>query len=92
LGEERFNDLEEGIPYELSINVVYDATEGGPDARGAAEQTCSDLKALFYKFYGDPILGHSELIELNTYCCCRYSFLPVCIEADGSMEGGIHQP
>lgn len=66
LGEERFNDLEEGIPYELSINVVYDATEGGPDARGAAEQTCSDLKALFYKFYGDPILGHSELIELNT--------------------------
>ena len=66
MGEERFNDLEEGIPYELSINVVYDATEGGPDARGAAEQTCSDLKALFYKFYGDPILGHSELIELNT--------------------------
>ncbi|MFW8194472.1 hypothetical protein ACOIDX_29300, partial [Klebsiella pneumoniae] len=33
LGEERFDDLEEGIPYELSINVVYDATEGGPDAR-----------------------------------------------------------
>ncbi|EHZ6844979.1 hypothetical protein K6N65_004470 [Escherichia coli] len=65
LGEERFNDLEEGIPYELSINVVYDATEGGPDARRAAEQTCSDLKALFYKFYGDPTLGHSELIELN---------------------------
>ena len=59
LGEERFNDLEEGIPYELSINVVYDATEGGPDARRAAEQTCSDLKALFYKFYGDPTLGHS---------------------------------
>lgn len=65
LGEERFNDLDEGIPYELSINVVYDAIGGGPDAREAAEHTCSALKTLFYKFYGDPILGHSELIELN---------------------------
>ncbi|EDC2355071.1 hypothetical protein GAA99_07080 [Salmonella enterica] len=65
LGEERFNDLEEGVPYELSINVVYDATEGGPDARVAAEQVCANLKALFFKFYGDPALGHSELIALE---------------------------
>ncbi|HHF8312240.1 TPA: hypothetical protein ACPT4W_005798, partial [Klebsiella pneumoniae] len=65
LGEERFDDLEEGIPYELSINVVYDATEGGPDARDTAEKTCAGLKDLFFKFYGDPALGHSELIELN---------------------------
>jgi len=65
LGEERFTDLDEGFPYELAINVVYDATEGGPDARVAAETTCLNLKALFYKFYGDPTQGHSELIELN---------------------------
>lgn len=65
LGEERFDDLEEGVPYELSINVVYDATEGGPDARVAAEQACANLNALFIKYYGDPALGHSELIELN---------------------------
>ncbi|EOZ7480709.1 TPA: hypothetical protein ACR8QZ_001937 [Enterobacter roggenkampii] len=65
LGEERFTDLEEGEPYELVINVVYDATEGGPDARTAAENTCLALKKLFFKFYGDPKQGHSELIELT---------------------------
>lgn len=65
LGEDRFNDPEEGVPYELSISVVYDATEGGPVARGCAEKTCSALKDLFYKFYGDPALGHSELFELD---------------------------
>lgn len=65
LGENRFNDVEEGEPYELSINVVYDAIEGGPEAREFAEKACADLNALFHKFYGDPIQGHSELIELN---------------------------
>jgi hypothetical protein len=65
LGEDRFNDLEEGIPYELSINIVYDATDGGPDARVAAEKTSTDLKELFFKFYGNPTDGLSELIELN---------------------------
>lgn len=66
LGVERFNDLPEGEPYELIINVVYDATEGGPNARVFAEKTCSELMALFYKFYGDPLVGQSQLIELTT--------------------------
>lgn len=65
LGEERFNDLSEGIPYELTINVVYDATEGSSNARNATEKTCDKLRELFYSYYGDPKLGRSELIELN---------------------------
>jgi len=65
LGEDRFDDLEEGSPYELSISVVYDATEGGPIARESAEKACTELVDLFFKFYGDPKLGHSELIELD---------------------------
>lgn len=65
LGDDRAKDLEEGVPYELAINIVYDAIEGGPAAREAAEHTCSNLRALFHKFYGNPELGQSELIELN---------------------------
>lgn len=37
LGEERFNDFEEGILYEFFINVVYDVIEGGFDVRGVVE-------------------------------------------------------
>ncbi|SUI90716.1 hypothetical protein [Shewanella morhuae] len=65
LGEDRFNDLDEGTPYEISIIVVYDAVTGGPDARKCAEETSSNLKTLFTQFYGDPTLGHSELISLD---------------------------
>lgn len=65
LGDNRFNDLVEGEPYELSINVVYDATEGGPSARVDAEQTCEALKSIFYQYYGDPTTSESELIALD---------------------------
>ncbi len=64
LGSERFNDLEEGIPYELSINVVYDALEGGPNARTDAEQTCAALEEIFFTYYGNPS-SESELIALE---------------------------
>lgn len=65
LGENRFNDLPEGEPYDLSINIVYDAIEGGPEAREHAEDTCSELRALFFQCYGNPEDGHSELIALD---------------------------
>ncbi|EMZ5852867.1 hypothetical protein ABEH54_004119 [Yersinia enterocolitica] len=65
LGEDRFNDLEEGIPYELSINVVYDAVEGGIEARESAEKTCAEIQALFIQYYGDPNQGQSELIAME---------------------------
>lgn len=66
LGEERNNDLPEGEPYELKINVVYDSLEGGPEARVSAENISKELNGIFHKFYGDPLLGESELIELNS--------------------------
>lgn len=66
LGEDgRFNDFDEGEPYELSISVVYDAIDGGPEARKNAEQTCTDLKALFIRYYGDPETQYTELISLD---------------------------
>lgn len=54
LGESRFLDLEEGEPYELSINVVYDGIEGGMEARTAASSACVELRVLFQRFYGMP--------------------------------------
>ena len=62
LGEDRFNDLEEGIPYELNIHLVYDAIDGGPDARTEAEQAASEVQALFTTYHGDP--AESELIAI----------------------------
>lgn len=65
LGDNRFKDLDEGEPYELSISVVYDAIEGGPLARAHAEQTCEELTSIFYQYYGDPTTSESELIALE---------------------------
>ncbi|HEM8018362.1 hypothetical protein C3369_20445 [Escherichia sp. ESNIH1] len=62
LGEDRFNDLEEGVPYELNIHLVYDAIGGGPDAREEAEQAALEIQALFTTYHGDP--AESELIAL----------------------------
>lgn len=52
LGLSRFDDLEEGDPYELSIYLVYDSEEGGPDARREAEGASTELEKLFRDFYG----------------------------------------
>jgi len=62
LGEDRFNDLEEGIPYELNIHLVYDAIDGGPAARTEAEQAASEIQGLFTTYHGDP--AESQLIAL----------------------------
>ncbi|MGF6980045.1 hypothetical protein QFZ94_008562 [Paraburkholderia sp. JPY465] len=50
----RFQDLEDGEPYFLRITVAYDATEGGPVARAAAEKAASEISELFTSVYGKP--------------------------------------
>jgi hypothetical protein len=52
LGEERAIDLKDGDPYFLSISVVYDAIEGGPNARASAEKVADGLRTLFEQAYG----------------------------------------
>ncbi|WP_295994398.1 hypothetical protein [Rugamonas sp.] len=54
LGKERGMELPDDAPYFLSISVVYDAIDGGPVARGAAERTATDLSRLFHAAYGAP--------------------------------------
>jgi hypothetical protein len=52
LGEARAIELENGDAYFLSISVVYDATEGGPNARASAEKVAGELRTLFEQAYG----------------------------------------
>jgi hypothetical protein len=54
LGEQRSTEAVEGAPYALSVSVVYDAKEGGADARGAAERVATQLRELFENTYGKP--------------------------------------
>lgn len=54
LGEQRSTEAPAGEPYALSIAVVYDAVEGGPQARQSAEQVASQLRELFEAAYGPP--------------------------------------
>lgn len=54
LGEQRGTEAVEGEPYVLSVSVVYDATEGGADARMSAERVAMQLRDLFEKAYGKP--------------------------------------
>lgn len=54
LGEHRTVEIDEGEPYALSISVVYDATEGGMQARQSAEKVASQLHELFEQAYGGP--------------------------------------
>ncbi len=54
LGEQRGAEAGEGEPYALSISVVYDANEGGSEARLSAEQVARRLSELFEKSYGKP--------------------------------------
>ena len=62
LGEDRFNDLEEGFPYELNIHLVYDSIDGGPAAREEAEQAAIQIQELFVEYHGDS--SESQLIAL----------------------------
>ena len=52
LGEQRGAEAVEGEPYALSVSVVYDATEGGSDARLSAKRVAEQLRELFDKAYG----------------------------------------
>lgn len=52
LGEERTEELGEKTPYFLSISVLYDANDGGPTARKAAETAAAALVDLFRDAYG----------------------------------------
>jgi hypothetical protein len=54
LGEQRGTEAIEGEPYALSVSVVYDATEGGTEARQSAELVAKQLRELFEKAYGTP--------------------------------------
>ncbi|GHU03652.1 hypothetical protein FACS1894205_0560 [Alphaproteobacteria bacterium] len=54
LGEQRGAEAPEGEPYALSVSVVYDAIEGGGEARKSAERVAAQLRDLFEKTYGKP--------------------------------------
>jgi len=54
LGEQRWEEVSAGEPYVLRISVVYDATEGGTQARQSAETVASQLHELFEQTYGKP--------------------------------------
>ncbi len=55
LGEQRSVEVPAGEPYALSISVVYDATEGGTQARQSAEKVASQLRDLFEQAYGKAV-------------------------------------
>lgn len=63
LGSNRFDDLQEGIPYELSIYIVYDVAEGGADIREAVEAVSSEVEEFFRHYYGT--YEQAELIALE---------------------------
>jgi hypothetical protein len=54
LGEQRGAEAVAGEPYALSVSVVYDATEGGSQARESAERVAAQLSELFETAYGKP--------------------------------------
>jgi hypothetical protein len=54
LGELRSQEVPAGEPYALGISVVYDAIEGGTQARQSAETVASQLRGLFDQAYGGP--------------------------------------
>ena len=52
LGEKRWVEAPDAEPYDLRIFVVYDAENGGPEARKAAEDMAKAISALFAGAYG----------------------------------------
>ncbi|MDH5553528.1 MAG: hypothetical protein OEX82_09405 [Nitrosomonas sp.] len=65
LGEERTSELKKGESYFLKILLVYDATEGGQDAREIAESTASEIETLFHEAYQLPGSPENEEIMLE---------------------------
>ena len=54
LGEQRSIEITDGESYGLSLSIVYDAREGGRNARQAAEDAAAALRDLFKEAYGMP--------------------------------------
>lgn len=54
LADERDIELEDGVPYNLSIYVVYDLENGAADARKEAESLAEDILKLLRGVYGEP--------------------------------------
>jgi hypothetical protein len=54
LGAQRSREAPAGEPYALAISVVYDATEGGMQARQSAQTVARQLRELFDQAYGKP--------------------------------------
>ena len=54
LGDERTTELDEGIPYYLSITLVYDATEGAENGRIHADKAAIEIRSIFQNAYGAP--------------------------------------
>ncbi len=71
LEEDRFNELTD-VPYNLSIFVVYDATDGGENARKAADTIADDIKELFHQAYGKPGTATEIALEKCTAIADTY--------------------
>lgn len=63
LGAQRGREAPDGEPYALGISIVYDAIEGGPPARRAAETAALGLRQLFEKAYGPPDLASEIALD-----------------------------
>jgi hypothetical protein len=57
-------DLNEGNPYFLRIAIAYDASEGGREARLAAEEVAKEITELFESVYGKA--GEAKEIALES--------------------------
>lgn len=63
LGAQRGAEAVVGEPYALSVSVVYDATEGGGQARTAAERVAAQLRDLFEETYGKPDVARELALD-----------------------------
>ena len=63
LGENRAIELAAGNPYYLNISLVYDAKEGGPEARRASENNASNIQDIFLRAYGSPDVATEIALE-----------------------------
>ncbi len=73
LGEDKAIELEDEVPYFLSISVVYDATEGGPNARASAEKVADELRTLLEQAYGT--VDNATEIALDTCTAVADTFM-----------------
>lgn len=73
LGEDKAIELEDKVPYFLSISVVYDATEGGPNARASAGKVADELRTLLEQAYGT--VDNATEIALDTCTAVADTFM-----------------